>query len=144
MCACTIWIYDFIIAKDYFIFWCGEFIQITVIESHNLSFNLKRYSRVIIFWKTDFTKNIFIMVSADVLATDGVGSLADTMLTHVIVPIHFSDVIMSGTASPITGVLIVCSAICSGVDQRAHRSSASLDFVRGIPGNQWIPHTKGQ
>ena len=41
---------------------------------------------------------------------------------------HYSDVIMSAMASQITGVLIVCTTVCSGADQ----SSASLAFVRGI------------
>ena len=35
-------------------------------------------------------------------------------------------------ASQITGVSIVCSAVCSGADQRKHQSSASLAFVKGI------------
>ena len=39
-----------------------------------------------------------------------------------------SYVIMSAMASQITGVSMVCSAVCSVVDQ----SSASLVFVRGI------------
>ena len=39
---------------------------------------------------------------------------------------------MSAMASQITGVSIVCSIVGSGVDQRKHRSSASLAFVRGI------------
>ena len=39
---------------------------------------------------------------------------------------------MSAMASQITGVLFVCSTVCSGADQRKHRSSASLTFVRGI------------
>ena len=39
---------------------------------------------------------------------------------------------MSATASQITGVSIVCSTVCSGVDQRIHQNSASLAFVRGI------------
>ena len=34
--------------------------------------------------------------------------------------------------SQITGVLIVCSSVCSGADQRKHQSSASLALVRGI------------
>ena len=33
--------------------------------------------------------------------------------------------------SQITGVSIVCPAICSGADQRKHQISASLAFVRG-------------
>ena len=45
---------------------------------------------------------------------------------------HYSDVIMNATVSQITGVSIVCSTVCSVVDQRKHQSSASLAFVRGI------------
>ena len=45
---------------------------------------------------------------------------------------HYSDVIMSAKMSRINGVLIVCSTICSGTDQRKHQSSRSLAFVRGI------------
>ena len=32
----------------------------------------------------------------------------------------------------ITSISIVCSAVCTGTDQRKHQSSASLAFVRGI------------
>ena len=51
---------------------------------------------------------------------------------------------MSAMASQIqiTGASIVCSAVCSGADQRKHQSSASLAFVRGI--HRWpenFPHT---
>ena len=45
---------------------------------------------------------------------------------------HYSDVIMSKMSSQMTGVLSVCSAVCSGADQRKHQSAASLVFVRGI------------
>ena len=45
---------------------------------------------------------------------------------------YYSDVIMSAMASQITGVLIVCSTVCSGADQRKHQSSASLAFMTGI------------
>ena len=51
---------------------------------------------------------------------------------------------MSAMASQITGVSIVCSTVCCGVDQRKHQSSASLAFVMGI--RRWpvnSPH-KGQ
>ena len=47
-------------------------------------------------------------------------------------PCHYSDVLMRAMASQITGVSTVCSAVCSGADQRKHQSSASLAFVRGI------------
>ena len=49
---------------------------------------------------------------------------------------YYSDVIMSAVESQITSILIVCSTICSGADQRKHQSSASLAFVRGI---HWWP-----
>ena len=45
--------------------------------------------------------------------------------------LHNSDVIMNATASQIAGVLIVCSTVCSGANQRKHQSSVSLTFVRG-------------
>ena len=45
---------------------------------------------------------------------------------------HYSDVIMSATASQIPRVSIVCSPVCSGTDQRKHQRSTSLAFVRGI------------
>ena len=48
----------------------------------------------------------------------------------------FFKVIMSAMASQITGV---CSAVCSGADQRKHQSSASLAFVTGIHG--WPVHS---
>ena len=35
-------------------------------------------------------------------------------------------------ASKITGFSIVCSTVCSGVDQRKHQNPPSLAFVRGI------------
>ena len=43
-----------------------------------------------------------------------------------------SDDIVSAMAIQITGVSMVCSAVCSGADQRKHQSSASLAFVRWI------------
>ena len=39
---------------------------------------------------------------------------------------------MSSMASQISGLSTVCSAACSGADQRKHQSSASLAFVSGI------------
>ena len=39
---------------------------------------------------------------------------------------------MSVMSYQITGVSIVCSSVCSSVDQRKHQSSAPLTFVRGI------------
>ena len=46
--------------------------------------------------------------------------------------VHYSDVMMSPTASQITSLAIVYSSVYSGADQRKHQSSASLAFVRGI------------
>ena len=44
----------------------------------------------------------------------------------------YSDFIMRVMVSQVTGISIVCSAICSGADQRKHHSSALLVFVTGI------------
>ena len=48
---------------------------------------------------------------------------------------HYSDAIMSAMAYLITGVSIVYSTVCPGVDQIKHQSSASLSFVMRI--HQW-------
>ena len=48
--------------------------------------------------------------------------------------IHYSDVIMNAMASQITGISIVCSTVCSGID---HQISESLAFLKGI--HRWIP-----
>ena len=45
---------------------------------------------------------------------------------------HYNDVTMSAMVSQITGILTVCSTVCSGAHQRKHQSSASLAFVTGI------------
>ena len=46
--------------------------------------------------------------------------------------IHYNGVILSGMTSKITSITIVCSNVYSGMDQRKHKSSVSLAFVRGI------------
>ena len=46
--------------------------------------------------------------------------------------IHCSDVIVGAMASQITSLTIVYSTVYTGSDQRKHRRSASLAFVRGI------------
>ena len=51
---------------------------------------------------------------------------------EIVINLHYSDVIMSVMASQIACILIVCSAVCSGEDQRKHQSSTSVTFVRGI------------
>ena len=45
---------------------------------------------------------------------------------------HHSDIIMSTMASQITSLIIVYWAVYSSADQRKHRGSVSLAFVRGI------------
>ena len=45
---------------------------------------------------------------------------------------HYNDIIMGAKASQISSLMIVCSTVYSGADQRKHESSASLAFVRGI------------
>ena len=52
--------------------------------------------------------------------------------SHFVFPGHYSDVIINMVASQITGVSIVCSAVCSCADQRINQGSASLGFVREI------------
>ena len=46
--------------------------------------------------------------------------------------LHYWDLIMGAMASQITSLTIVYSTVHSGADQRKHRSSASLAFMRGI------------
>ena len=45
---------------------------------------------------------------------------------------YYCDVIMGMNASQITSLTVVYSTLYSGADQRKHKSSASLAFVRGI------------
>ena len=53
---------------------------------------------------------------------------------------HYSDVIMGTMASQMIGVPIVCSAVCSGENQRKYQNCASLAFVRGIHRPVDSPH----
>ena len=57
---------------------------------------------------------------------------------------HHNDVTMSTMASQITGVLIVCTTVCSGLDQRKCQSCASLGLWGESTGHRWIPLTKDQ
>ena len=50
---------------------------------------------------------------------------------------------MSVMTSQITGVLIVCSTVSSGADQRKHQSSASLAFERAVPSQRAINAKNG-
>ena len=60
-------------------------------------------------------------------STERVISIKNLVTINVI-----NDVIMSATASQMTGVSMVCSTVCSGADDRMQQNSASLAFVRGI------------
>ena len=62
--------------------------------------------------------------------------LPTTLFKLASLALHYSDVIMSATASQITGVSIVCLSVCWGSNQWKHQSSASVAFVRGI---HWWP-----
>ena len=57
---------------------------------------------------------------------------------------HYCDVIMGTMASQITSLKIFNLTVYSDADQRAHESSASLAFVRGIHRDRWIPRTNAQ
>ena len=60
----------------------------------------------------------------------------------LLTPVHYTDVIMTTIASQITSPTVVYSIVHA--DQRKHRSSASLAFVRGSHRDRWIPGTKSQ
>ena len=51
---------------------------------------------------------------------------------------------MGAVASQITSLTIVYSTVYLDADQRKHESSVSLAFVRGFPGDWWIPRTNSQ
>ena len=57
---------------------------------------------------------------------------------------HYDDVIMTKIASQITSLTVVYWTVYPDVNQRRHKSSASLAFVWGIHPDRWIPRTKGQ
>ena len=67
-------------------------------------------------------------------------ALMVTRLIRVVIsnnpPTHNNDVIINAMASQITSLTIVFSSVYSDAEQRKHRSSASLVFVRGI---HWWP-----
>ena len=54
-------------------------------------------------------------------------------IIHLPLVYHYSDVITSAMASQITGVLIVCSTVCTGANQRQHQNSAVLALCDGNP-----------
>ena len=56
--------------------------------------------------------------------------------------VHYSDVIMGAMANQITSLTIVYSTVCSGADQRKHKSSMSLAFVWGSHRTGEVPAHK--
>ena len=56
----------------------------------------------------------------------------------------YRDVTMSAMASQITGVSIVCSAVCSGADQDNIKAPRHWPLWGESNGDRWIPITKGQ
>ena len=85
---------------------------------------------IVLFAQVDFKPKLFIFKEMCLMGTALVS--------------HRCDVMMSAVAPRITGISIVYSTFCSGVDQRKYQSSASLAFVREFSGDRWIPRTKGQ
>ena len=54
---------------------------------------------------------------------------------------HYSDVIMNAIGSQITGVLIVCSTVRSGADQRKHQKLRVTGLCEGKPAvTDGFPH----
>ena len=56
--------------------------------------------------------------------------------------LHYNDVIMSAMASQITSLTTVYLTIYSPTDQRKHRSSTSVAFVRRIHRSQRASHAE--
>ena len=57
--------------------------------------------------------------------------------------LYISDVIMSVTASQITGVSMVCSTVCSVEDQENIKALRHWPLWGEFAGDRWIPLTKG-
>ena len=89
----------------------------------------------------DITSGLWSVSSAGGLAISpwSYGIVVHVHCTRVTVILHYRDVIMSAMASQITSLTIVCSTVYSVADQRKHRSSASLAFMRGI--HRWPVNT---
>ena len=93
-------------------------------------------------WRTAETHRpaYVIMMVADVLAPNRHQVIsnhhADSSVTWW--RNHYGDVIMNAMAPQITGVLIVCSTVCSSADQRKHQSYTSLAFMGNPPVTVWF------
>ena len=62
-------------------------------------------------------------------------TVTGAVLGFAFIIIHYSDATLSAMVSQITGVLIVCLAVCSGAHKK-HQSSASLAFLRRF--HRWL------
>ena len=60
--------------------------------------------------------------------------------------LNYSDVIMRAMASQITGIAIVCSAVCPAADQRKHLKLrfTGLCVSGGSTYDWWVPRSNGQ
>ena len=93
--------------------------------SNNHIYLAKSQSRGIVYWTLRWRHNDRDGVSNDhiyLVNLEAAGLCIE----------YYGDVIMTAMASQITSVSIVSSAVCPGVNQRKHQSSASVAFVRGI------------
>ena len=66
------------------------------------------------------------------------------LLIKCVCRFHYTDVIMSTMASQITGILIVCSTVCSGADQRNIRAVHHWPLWEEYTIDRLIPLTEGQ
>ena len=58
--------------------------------------------------------------------------MMEILLLLLLLLLLYSDLIMGSMVSQITSLTIFYSTVYSGADERTHKSSASLAFVRGI------------
>ena len=57
---------------------------------------------------------------------------------------HYSDVTMSGMASQIADVSIICSKVCSSADKKKTSKLQATGLWVEFTADRWIPRTKGQ
>ena len=93
------------------------------------------FQMLLINWWTK-TLGIFCRAAIDSSASNEVCDVGSGRLKNRRIVWYIFDI---WGALQITNVMIVCSTVCSGADQRKHQSSASLAYVREITGDRWIP-----
>ena len=120
--------------------YCFQFIPLCVKMWVNLLYNFhmflsvkKHTTKISLFWSPHFTVTCLKFAS-----------LQNSVKHYFSRPIHYSDDIMSAMVSEITGVSIVCSAVCSGADQRNIKNPRHRPLRGESTGDQWIPLPKGQ